>query len=212
MNSLFTQRRHKKREILVCLVSVCPPKRSGWRSCARHTCKNLTITVALSFTSHVLLTSYRQDSGQVLHGTFETGFTEGSGHEIMVPVALVPLGSHFKGNHGGPGLCCVWSVCVFTVYMYTLYCICLVQVYMMCVFSIHLNVCILCLLLVYVYYMHLYAVCLNIMYVCVLLIHAYFVAICMYMCILYICVCICVHAALIWVLQQPPILSSKSDY
>lgn len=92
---------------------------------------------------------------------------------------------------------CEVCVCVFTVYMDTLYCICLVQVYMMCVFSVHLNVCILCLLLVYVYYMHLYAVCLNIMYVCVLLIHAYFVAICMYMCILYTCVCICVHAALI---------------
>lgn len=68
---------------------------------------------------------------------------------------------------------------------------------MMCVFSVHLNVCILCLLLVYVCYMHLYAVCLNIMYVCILLIHAYFAAICMYMCILYICGCICVHAALI---------------
>lgn len=86
---------------------------------------------------------------------------------------------------------CEVCVCVFTVYMYTLYCICLVQVYMMCVFSVHLNVCILCLLLVYVYYMHLYAVCLNIMYVCIaytcifcgyMYVHVYIVHLCLYMC------------------------------
>lgn len=80
---------------------------------------------------------------------------------------------------------------------------------MICVFCVQLNVCILCLLLVYVYYMHLYAVCLNIMYVCVLLIHAYFGIIRIYMCILYICVCRCVHDAPVCVLQQPLVLSSQ---